>query len=739
MTEETPAYREPDSRRPPQSGSASATDFEDGGNELARLLGVLSESRWVIAGITAVVLALGIAHSFIAAPVYEADTELQVLQQKAGGLSGLEQLSSLVQGTSIPTETEIQLLQTRAVLVPVIEKLHLSIHVGGGGLPIIGSLLGGRTPGAKVVVFHVPHGLEGQPFELVSKGGGAYTLLDPEGKGVLQGSVGKSAAGRVRSNDGAGLINLKVASLKLAKGERTQLTKLPTDQVVRALLSRLSISEVGKQTGIVRVGMRGQNPAALVRQLNAIAETNVHQNVRQNSVQAADQLKFLNAQLPDLEDRLETAQKKLAAFLGHRQTLALSQNTQYLVDQASALEQQIGPLQAKIAEAKSALGPQNPRLAPLHSQLRSLQVQRAALLGQVAKLPKDEQTLVRLQEGVDVAKSLYEAMLNQEQQLRVAEAGTVGDIVIVDRAVTPSRPVAPKKSWDAAISLLLGLILGVLIAFARRALRHGIEDPAVLDEGLGLPVLAVLAHSPKQRRLQRHGAVMPAGAARLLAATEKEGDPTLEGLRSLRMALQLAFREPGPKVVCISSLGPNEGKSFVSANLAYLFAQSGTRTLLVDADLRRGHVHRAFGWPRGNGFVELLKGGVLHGDIVHATQLEALDVMTTGALPKDAASLLVNLDLGEHIRALAAAYDLVLMDVPPVLAVGDALAITSHATHNLLLLKHGLHSLRQVRLAMKRFERHGIEFTGCVLNDVSAGARRYAYREYGYQYQYEYK
>ncbi len=724
----------------PQREQVPLSEPENGGNDLARLLGVLSESRWLIAGITAAVLALGIAYSFLKTPVYEADTKLQVLQQrKAGGLFGLEALSSLMQGTSIPTDTEIQLLQTRAVLVPVIGKLHLNIKIGGGGLPLIGSLFSSHGKRfAKVLVFQVPRALKGQAFTLVSRGGGAYRLLDPDGNAVLQGRVGVPAAGRVDTSGGAGLVNIKVDVLDLPAGKHVAITDTPMGQVVAALLQRLDIAEIGRQTGIVRVSMRGTSPFALAAELNAIAKTNVRQNVRQNSAQAADQLRFLNAQLPDLGSRLEAAQQKLADFLSKHQMLALSQNTQYLVTQTSALERQISPLQAQFAEAKSALGPRNPRLAALQSQLQAFKGQRAKLLASVTKLPKDEQTLVRLQENVNVAKGLYEAMLNQGQQLRVAKAGTVGDIVIVDPAVVPSVPVAPKKGLDIAISLLLGLMLGVLAAFARRALRRGIEDPEVLEERLQLPVYAVLAHSHRQRRLDRSRGLVEPGVARLLAVDE-QGDQILEGLRSLRMGIQLILPKTGPRIICIASLGPSEGKTFAASNLAYLFAQGNLRVLLVDADLRRGHLHRIFGWPRGQGLSEVLEEKIPLNEAVRSTQLEKLHVITTGTLPKDAANLLINSDVGGHLRSFAEAYDLVILDVPPVLAVGDALILARHATHNLLLIKHGLHSLRQVRLAMKRFERHGIEFTGCVLNDVSAGAQRYAYREYGYQYQYKYK
>ena len=712
-----------------------------GGRELSRLIGVLSESRWLIAGVTASVFVLGVLYSLIRTPVYEADIVLHVLSQQSGGLSGLENLSALVQGAAIPTETEIELLQTRAVLVPVIRKLHLDIDVGRSGIPVISWLFGsGCKSPASISSFNVPQALEDQPFTIESIGQGSYRLLDPDGDLVLTGMVGKPAAGRVATGDGFGIANLQIDFIDSCAGSFS-LARVPIDKSVASLLANLSIQELGQQTGVVSVSMRGPTARSVADRLNAIADSNVELNISQNSAQAARQLGFLDVQLPDLERRLEAAQTKLAQFLsGHRTLAALSQDTQYLIEQAAALEQQIGPLRAQAAMAKASLGFENPKLRDIGAQLQALESQRSELLANIAKLPQDEQTLVRLQSDVTTNQNLYASMLNQSQALQVAKAGAVGDVAIVDPAVVPSDPVAPNKPLDAVVGLFLGALLGVMAAFGRRAVRQGIEDPELLDERLGLPVFAVLAHSAIERRLSRRRTEGQTGTYGLLAARlSDQEDLTMEGLRSLRTALQLALPNAAKRVLCVTSLGPGEGKSFVSSNLAYLFAVSGLRVLLVDADLRRGHLHRAFGWPRGNGLADVLEEKIPIEAATQKTQLEKLDVMTTGTRPADAASLLVNVDLGGLLNKLASRYELVIVDVPPLLAVSDAFVIARHGSLNVLLIKHGLHSLRQVRLVLRRLARHDIKLAGCILNDVSSAAQRYAYREFGYQYQYRYK
>ncbi|MBU6443700.1 MAG: polysaccharide biosynthesis tyrosine autokinase [Alphaproteobacteria bacterium] len=706
--------------------------------DLGRLIGAVSEARWLVLGIATAVLALGTLYAFLRTPIYETSTDLLVLTQQSGGLSGLEELSSMLQGSALPTQTEIQLMQTRSVLVPVISQLHLDIAVSYGGWPILGPLLGWQDrPDVEVSRFEVPAALEGDAFEVVPLEGGRYRLLDPNGQVVLEGVAGKTAAAKVQTDDGFGIVILRIAHIGPDVGAFA-LTKLPMNQVVAQIRDSLNVSELGLQTGIVQAKLRGTSPTLITRELNAIAQTNVEGNARRSALQAGKQLQFLKARLPDIERQVQKAQKALSDFLSDHRTLVFAQDTTYLTQRGSQLEQQIGPLEAQLAEARVALGAQNPEIGVLQAQLAELTKRRDELYAGVSKLPKDQQTLIRLQSDATTAQSLYQAVLNQTQTLQVAQAGAVGDVVIVDTAELPTKPVFPRRLLVMAGSLVLGLFLGLGTAVARRTLFEGVEDPEVLDRVLGLPVHAVIPHSDRQERIERGRLPLVPDEPRLLAAQKFPDDAASEGLRSLRTSLQLTLPQGSPHILCLTSLGPGEGKSFVASNLSYLSCQGGQRVLLVDADLRRGHLHKVFGLERGPGLAEVLAGKAGVEDVIHHVGGSHLGVLTTGALPDDPAELLLACDLAPIMAKLRAAYDLVIIEVPPVLAVSDAFVLARHATLCLLLLKYGAHNERQIELTKKRFERHNITLLGSVLNDVSVAARRYAYHQYGYQYHYQY-
>lgn len=712
---------------------------EDDGIDLRRLIATISEARWLVLGIAAAVFLLGCLYTIVKTPVYEAYTDLIVLDNKSGGLSGLEQLSAAVQGSALPTATEIQLLQTRAVIEPVVEKLHLDIQIGTGFFSRLGHFIGlSEKPAIDVASFKVPPELEGQPFTVKPTGDNTYSLFDPDGDKILDGTLAHEDSARIETADGYGVVSLRIDSFGGKMGNFT-ITHTSTDQAVDALLSKLSVDELGLQTGIVRAKLDGTSPRLITRELNEIANQNVKQNARRSAVQAANQLQFLKTQLPDVEQELQKSQKKLSDFLSNHQTLVFSQDATYLANQAATIEQQTAPLEAQIAAAKSSLGAHNPALTAMQSQLNALNKQHDDLLNSLSKLPKDQQTLIRLQSDATTSQSLYQAMLNQMQTLQIAQAGAIGDVVVVDPATVPVDPVRPNKPLVLGLMLVLGLFLGAGAAFARRALNNGIEDPDVLDTVLGLPVYAVIAHSKNQERMERDPSLLSGDTAPLLAAQEKVSDATIEGLKSLRTALQLAMPKSGPNVLCLSSLGPSEGKSFIASNLSYLFVQSGLKVLLLDADMRRGHLHKVFGLPRGPGLSELLAGNITQEQAIKPTGIDGLDIISTGALPPDAANLLLNADISTLVDHVNKLYDVVIVDVPPVLAVSDAYMITRHATINLLLLKYGLHSERQVQMVQRQFARHGIELLGSIFNDVTSASQRYAYYQYGYKYQYHYK
>ena len=285
---------------------------------------------------------------------------------------------------------------------------------------------------------------------------------------------------------------------------------------------------------------------------------------------------------------------------------------------------------------------------------------------------------------------------------------------------------------------LLGAMLGAAagIGFTiLRLQRGGVVDPQVLEQVFGLPVLATIPHSDNQAALTRQGAKVKGQSPRDLLSAAFPVDIAVESLRSLRTSLHFAMVDAPNRAVMIAGAAPQIGKSFVSANFAVVLAQFGARVLLVDADLRRGGLHNFFGAQgRKGGLSEVLVGSLPWRDALR--QGHGVDMISTGILPPNPSKLLVSDNFREFLTEACAAYDFVVLDVPPILAVTDAAIIGTQVGAALLLVKDGQHPIGEIRAAMQSLEIAGVTVKGFVFNDINPmaglGYRRYTYH-YGYQ------
>jgi tyrosine-protein kinase Etk/Wzc len=296
------------------------------------------------------------------------------------------------------------------------------------------------------------------------------------------------------------------------------------------------------------------------------------------------------------------------------------------------------------------------------------------------------------------------------------------------------KPIAPRKLAVLAVSLLLGLAAGVAAAFTRRALDHGVEDPDAVERTFGVAVSASVPHSAAQA-VDDHTARRERRPVALLAAVDPK-DLAVESLRSLRTSLQFALVEARNAVVAVGGPAPGVGKSFVTANLGHLLGEAGKNVLLVDADLRRGHLHRHFRLERGVGLSDAISGEVSIEEAVRGTSSTNVSILTTGTLPPNPAELLGSERFQRLVADLAGRHDVVLMDTPPVLAVTDAALVARHAGVNLLVLRAGKHPMREIAAALRQYGRNGVRVQGIVMNDVRLD--RGLGRRNAYHYQYKY-
>ncbi len=355
-------------------------------------------------------------------------------------------------------------------------------------------------------------------------------------------------------------------------------------------------------------------------------------------------------------------------------------------------------------------------------------------------MPKTQQEILRLTRDVDAGKEIYMQLLNKQQELSITKASTVGNVRIVDPAVTQPKPVKPKKAIIIFLAVFLGGVFSIAIVLLKTIFHKGIENPEELEQE-GINVYASIPLSEWQQKKDRETfsiAKRKSNTRSLtLLATGNPTDLAIEAIRSLRTSLHFAMLEAKNNVLMISGASPNIGKTFVSMNLAAVIAQSGARVLVIDADMRKGYSHTLLGTGWQNGLSDILSKQISAAEAVKKTNIEGMDFISRGQIPPNPSELLMRQQFGEFIQWASENYDLVLIDTPPILAVTDAAIIGNIAGTSLMIARFGLNTVKEIDVSIRRFDQNGVDIKGVILNAVEKRASSY-YGSYGY-YQYEYK
>jgi len=719
--------------------------------DLRELLGVLIDRKWWITGATAAFFLAGALYALLAAPVYLAQSMLQV-ESKTPAIPGISDLASMGGTSGAAATTEVALLTSRTVIGTAVDELQLDVMIAPHRLPLLGDYFarqfkaetvgqiasprfgadsfgwGGES--VQIHRFEVPPQMIGVPLILQAGSSGSYVVYTDDGEEILSGHAGAAATGRG--------VKLEVLSLHANPGTRFDLIKLRRFDVVSRLQRAVVAIEQGRESGILQLSYENEDPKLAELVIARVADAYVRQNVERSSAEAASQLQFVKEQLPVIRRQVEQAQVAMTAYQSKANSVDITMQTKGLLDQEVAVEASIQQLRLKQAEMDRSFTREHPAYRALLAQISSLEGRKAGFQREVGNLPDTQQELLRLSRDLQVSNEMYTALLNQAQQLDVARAGAVGNVRIVDpAAVDIAHPVKPRKALIIIIATMLGAMLSIVTVFLQRMLNPGIEDPADI-EALGLPVYAAIPLSvsnalPKLRK-GKHGTRVVADGRQHLLAVNSPADPTVEALRSLRTSLHFAMLEARNNVLTISGPRPGVGKKFVSTNLAAVIAQAGQRVLVIDGDMRKGTLHKILGVSHRQGLSDLLAGKLnIEQAILPVEGLDNMHYMVRGDIPPNPAELLMHPRFVQLLDTVSKQYDLVIVDTPPILAVTDAALVAAHAGSSLLVTRFGVNQPKEIELTMQRFEQNGVQVKGAIFNAVEKRAT--GYYSYGY---YEY-
>ncbi|CAH7459216.1 protein-tyrosine kinase Wzc [Vibrio chagasii] len=715
-----------------QPSQQSHTDNSDE-IDLGKLLGILLDAKWLIMLTTFVFAVLGIAFALLSTPIYKSDALIQIEEKSSGGISSMVgDMGELFSQESSAT-TEVEIIKSRMILGETVDKFNLTTVTAPIYAPIVGkgfARLTGDINHIAVSRFNLPSyaSAYGHTIQILDAEQGTYQLVRDDERVILKGKVGELAT--------ADDYSLFVAGFESHNGFEFSIGQRSRLEAIEWLKSSLSLSEQGKQTGILKLSFEGENKQQISEILNHISQIYFLQNVKRNSAEAEKSLQFLESHLPGIKSELTGYEDTLNNYRQKNESIDLGLEAQSTLKVMVGLEAQLNELTFKESEVSQKFTKDHPTYRALLDKRDVLLKEKERLNKQVQKLPKTQREVLRMTRDVEVNQQIYIQLLNKVQELSIIKAGTVGNVRILDDAQSYARAVKPKKPLIVVLATLLGGMLSVAFVLVKAAFHRGVESPDQIEQ-IGLPVYAAVPKSDLQIELTnrfKSKKVQTKGAQALLAESNP-ADLSVEALRGLRTSLHFAMLEAKNNVLMISGPAPGIGKSFISTNFAAVAAKTGQKVLIIDADMRKGYLQQSFGLRWENGLSDVLSNKQEFAQSVKATPVENLDILTRGQVPPNPSELLMHPRFAELMEWASKEYDLVIVDTPPVLAVTDPSIVGAFAGTTLMVARYAQNTIKEIDVARNRFEQSGIEVKGVIFNAIEKKASSsYGYGYYNYAY-----
>jgi capsular exopolysaccharide synthesis family protein len=739
----------------------------------------LRRNAGLVLGVPLVVLLVAVAALQVVRPVYDTGTTLRIDEDKSS-VPVLDALRSLSSGSEITTE--MQVLGSRTLAEAVIDSLRLQVRLrsprNASREEILAAVQVSRdAPRGRVrfrresdgrYLVRAP-GIEptrvavGEPVRL----NGAVLTLGPGaaahdrivvrveryddvlrsfrrtlsvGRPVRDADivhVGYSGTDKLLATAVPNVLADRFIALRAAERNTESLSTIEfLDDQLRILREELTVAESNLQ--------RFREDAGVIS-LEAEARVNVT---------GLGEMKAQRDALAAEADAFESLLRQVAATDPAQDPYApralLAFPSLFRVPAASALLTSLSEAEGHRVRLLERLQPDEPEVMRLAQRIRDLEEQitaitRSYLEGLRQQVASLDRTLVRFRDdlqGVPAREIAYARLMRETSgldevygllQLRLKEqevAAAVHDnsVRVVDPAVVPPRPSFPSVPLTLVLSLMVGGVMGVGIAFLRDQMDtavHTRDDLAAATAGA-----SVLAIIPRIQAVQGNGRLAPAGTpadARSRLVGAEPHHVAAEAFRALRTSI--AFSRPGtpPRLLVVTSPTPGDGKSTSSANLAVTMAHQGHRCILLDADLRRGSLNEMLGLPREPGISNVLLGRVSLEDAAQQAEVDGIlfDFLATGVLPPNPAELIGSDAMRTLIGQLGDTYDYVVIDAPPLNLVTDAALLGTMADGVILIARAGITEREALEYAAERLHAVRAPLLGTVLNDAGQGRERY--------------
>lgn len=687
---------------------------------LTEYLNIVLARKWLILATTIIGIVIAVVITMGMPKLYRATATIQIDREAARVVEqrGVEPPANV--GLQEFYQTQYGLLKSRALAETVVRRLRLSenqaVLFGARGRPDderVAALMANRKAREQIAIGAVRGGLVISPVRgsgLVDVG---FSSPDPKIAADVANSIAENfiAANLARRYNATAYARqfletqLAAARRRLEVSERNLVEYANSQRLIT--LDRTNESGATSSQSLASVDL-----AALNEALGAAKADRIAAEAKAKGGSAALQRQLDDPALAALRQSRASLAAELAKLL-----------TQFQPDYppAQALQRQINEIDRQMGGIRRTVGDS------VQADYRAAVQREAQLQAQVDALKQDVLNVrdrsIRygiLQREADTNREQYQALLQRYKDVTVAGGVGVNNVSIVDTALPPASPYTPRRSLNIAIGALLGLLVGVAIAFLLAQLDQTIRFPHELGTRIGLPLLGSV---PKLAR-----------NTDVLNELDDRQSVLVEAYNSIQTSLRFTTSHGAPRSILVTSSRAAEGKTTTSFAIARNFAKLGTRTLLIDGDMRNPAVHRGLGMVNSQGLSDALSGSNPMEGIRRID--DNLSVMTAGPLPPNPAELLAGEQMAKLIAELGNQFDHIVVDGPPVLGLADAPLISSCVEGTVFVVAARNTPAKAMQIALQRLSRAHGHLLGGILTKFDQKDSAYGY---GYSYSYNYK
>jgi len=721
--------------------------------DLRDYLRVVLKRRWIIFTIFMLVVLSVAIHTFSATPIYQASARI-VIEKENPNLVSIQEVMAVDATGSDYYQTQYKIIESRAVAREVVKRMDLENSPEFFPPPKDDIVSNVTRWFGEIVNFWKEWATALIRTELTESEDAAKTFEDQDSELV---------SAFIERIDVAPIRNSRLVDVSMEAADRVLAAKM-ANEVVRTYIDlNLEIKLMAAKDAVKWLSARIDEER---KKVEAAERALLHYKEVQGIIMGfssdaekitAEKLAQLSAQVVDAESNRVEAETR------YRQAMELEDTPDMLDSIPEVLNNELVreikkmevDLYNNMSELSKKYGRKHPRMVAIQSELVELKKRKQQEVKRVVNSLRNKYRLAVAKEGslkkalakqktesfelnkkaiqygvlqrqAESSRHMYELLIKRFKETSLTEEMKTGNIRVIDKAEVPRFPVKPKKRLNILLAIVVGLTLGIGFAFFLEYLDNTIKLPDEVKSYLQIPYLGPIPAYAENGDFD--------GIPKDLVTVHSPKATASESFRGIRTGILFSSADASPQVLMISSAGPGEGKTVCVSNLAATMAQSGSKVVLVDCDMRRPRLHRIFDIPRDSGVSNFLVGNKALTDIILTTAVENLHIVPSGPIPPNPSELLGSKTMGNLIETLRKDYDRILIDTPPITAVTDPSILAALSDGVVLVIRAGVTPRQVVQNGLGQLRSINAPILGAVLNGVNTGRDSYYYYQYYYYY-----